>query len=43
MKYLGDKLFILAISHDIALTLHVPIMKKNMIEHFYPVINQFYI
>lgn len=43
MKYLGGKLFILAISHDIALTTHVPTMKKNMIEHFYHLINQFYI
>lgn len=28
MKYLGGKLFTLAISHDIALTIHAPSMKK---------------
>lgn len=29
MKYLGGKLFILPISHDIALTTHVLTMKKK--------------
>lgn len=42
MKYLGGKLFILAISHNIALITHVPTMKKNMIEHYH-LMNQFYI
>lgn len=43
MKYLGGKLFILAMSNDTALTTHVLTMKKKMIEHFYHLINQFYI